>query len=78
MRARCRPPSATRELTGYVVGSFRMHDLMRGILDEGVLQVLDMRVFDSSDARLDSELIDTRNAWRVTPSLNAARPSRAR
>jgi len=64
------PAEREGELNGYIVGSFRMHDLMRGILDEGVLQVLDMRVYDSSDARLDSELIDTRNAWRVTPSLN--------
>jgi len=55
------------ELSGYVMGSFRMHDLMRGILDEGVLQVLDMRVFDAG-AMSDGSLIDTRNAWRVTPS----------
>ncbi len=56
------------ELAGYVLGSFRMYDLMRGVLDEGVLQVLDMRVFDSADAKPDSELIDTRNAWRATPT----------
>jgi diguanylate cyclase (GGDEF)-like protein len=56
------------ELAGYVLGSFRMYDLMRGVLDEGVLQVLDMRVFDSPDAKPDSELIDTRNAWRATPT----------
>ncbi len=62
------PAERDGELSGYVVGSFRMHDLMRGILDEGVLQVLDMRVFDAADTRADSELIDTRNAWRATPS----------
>ena len=63
-------------LSGYVVGSFRMHDLMRGILDEGVLQVLDMRVFDSAVANPENELIDTRNAWRATPSLRTPTFSR--
>jgi diguanylate cyclase (GGDEF)-like protein len=54
-------------LNGYVFSPFRMHDLMRGILDEGVLQVLDMQVFDEPSQR-GSELIDTRTAWRVTPA----------
>jgi diguanylate cyclase (GGDEF)-like protein len=62
------PSERDGALSGYIVGSFRMYDLMRGILDEGVLQVLDMRVYDSPDVKPDSELIDTRNAWRVTPS----------
>jgi diguanylate cyclase (GGDEF)-like protein len=55
-------------LMGYVFSPFRMHDLMRGILDEGVLQVLDMQVFDDTSPAPASELIDTRTAWRVTPS----------
>jgi diguanylate cyclase (GGDEF)-like protein len=55
-------------LAGFVFSPFRMHDLMRGILDDGVLQVLDMRVFDDAQADPEAELIDTRNAWRVTPS----------
>jgi diguanylate cyclase (GGDEF)-like protein len=55
-------------LMGYVFSPFRMHDLMRGILDEGVLQVLDMQVFDELGASPAAELIDTRTAWRVTPS----------
>jgi diguanylate cyclase (GGDEF)-like protein len=55
-------------LSGFVFSPFRMHDLMRGILDDGVLQVLDMRVFDDAVAKPDSELIDTRTAWRVTPT----------
>jgi diguanylate cyclase (GGDEF)-like protein len=55
-------------LAGFVFSPFRMHDLMRGILDDGVLQVLDMRVFDDIEAKPASELIDTRTAWRVTPS----------
>ena len=53
-------------LTGYVFSPFRMHDLMRGILDDGVLQVLDMQVFDEPAPKLGTELIDTRTAWRVT------------
>lgn len=69
-------PERDAELEGYVLGSFRMHDLMRGILDEGVLQVLDMRVFDAADARAESELIDTRSAWRVTPSQDTPTFSR--
>jgi diguanylate cyclase (GGDEF)-like protein len=55
-------------LTGFVFSPFRMHDLMRGILDDGVLQVLDMRVFDDAEANPASELIDTRTAWRATPT----------
>ena len=65
--------TATRDergaaLAGYVFSPFRMHDLMRGILDEGVLQVLDMQVFDETSQRPATELIDTRTAWRVTPT----------
>jgi diguanylate cyclase (GGDEF)-like protein len=55
-------------LAGFVFSPFRMHDLMRGILDEGVLQVLDMQVFDETSPRAATELIDTRTAWRVTPA----------
>ena len=63
-------------LAGYVFSPFRVHDLMRGILDEGVLQVLDMQVFDDQGQAPDSELIDTRTAWRVTPSESAPTFSR--
>ncbi len=64
-------------LAGFVFSPFRMHDLMRGILDDGVLQVLDMRVFDGPSPRPAAELIDTRTAWRVTPSEAAPMFSRA-
>ena len=64
------PPERDAELMGFVLGSFRMHDLMRGILDEGVLQVIDMRIFDAESVT-DTALIDTRTAWRVTPSESA-------
>ena len=74
--ARALPPvERDAELMGYVMGSFRMYDLMRGILDEGVLQVLDMRVYDAG-ATADAALIDTRNAWRATPSQAAPEFSR--
>ncbi len=63
-------------LTGFVFSPFRMHDLMRGILDEGVLQVLDMQVFDEPSPRPATELIDTRTAWRVTPTEAAPAFSR--
>jgi diguanylate cyclase (GGDEF)-like protein len=62
-------------LAGFVFSPFRMHDLMRGILDDGVLQVLDMQVLDEPSQR-GSELIDTRTAWRVTPA--GAAPTFAR
>jgi diguanylate cyclase len=63
-------------LGGYVFSPFRMHDLLRGILDEGVLQVLDMRVFDAPAPATQTELIDTRTAWRATPSAAAPAFSR--
>jgi diguanylate cyclase (GGDEF)-like protein len=54
-----------------------MHDLMRGILDDGVLQMLDMRIFDDASSSPASELIDTRTAWRAAPPASAE-PSFAR
>lgn len=54
-------------VSGYVFSPFRMHDLMRGILDEGVLLVLDMRIYDEPGNNVQAELLDTRTAWRVTP-----------
>ena len=63
-------PRAQRdaELSGYVLGTFRMQELMRGILDEGVLQVLDMKVYDEPGTGEASLLIDTRTAWRASAS----------
>ncbi len=58
-------------LAGFVFSPFRMHDLMRGILDEGVLQMLDMRIFDDASSSPASELIDTRTAWRAAPPESA-------
>jgi diguanylate cyclase len=63
-------------LRGFVYSPFRAHDLMRGILDEGVLQVLDMQVYDEPGVSPASELIDTRTAWRVTSTASAPAFSR--
>ncbi len=62
------PAGRDATLMGFIFSPFRMHDLMRGILDDGVLQVLDMQAFDEGDANPQSELIDTRTAWRATPA----------
>jgi diguanylate cyclase (GGDEF)-like protein len=59
-------------LVGFVFSPFRMHDLMRGILDDGVLKMLDMRIFDDASMLPASELIDTRTAWRAAPPASAA------
>ena len=40
------PAERDAALRGFVFSPFRVHDLMRGILDEGMLQVLDMQVYD--------------------------------
>ena len=66
------PAGRDAALMGYVSSAFRMHDLVRGVLDERALQVLDMLVFDEGEANPQAELIDTRSAWRTTPS--AAQP----
>ncbi|HUP30246.1 MAG TPA: CHASE domain-containing protein [Usitatibacter sp.] len=59
-------------VSGYVFSPFRMQDLLRGMLDEGVLQVLDMRVYDETSRSTQAELIDTRTAWRATLSAKPA------
>jgi diguanylate cyclase (GGDEF)-like protein len=51
-------------VSGYVFSPFRMHDLMQGILDEDVLQVLGMRIYDNPGGSAQVELIDTRSARR--------------
>ena len=51
-------------LAGYTFTPLRMHDLMRGLLDEGVLPVLDMRIYDGAERLSENMLIDTRTAWR--------------
>jgi len=60
------PAERDAALRGFVFSPFRVYDLMRGILDEGVLQVLDMQVYDGPSMNPANELIDTRTAWRMT------------
>jgi diguanylate cyclase (GGDEF)-like protein len=56
-------------VAGYVFSALRMHDLMQGVLDQGTLQVIDMRVYDQAEGRAaQNELIDTRTAWRSAPA----------
>jgi diguanylate cyclase (GGDEF)-like protein len=52
-------------VSGFVYSSFRMVDLMRGIFDEGVLLVLDMRIYDEASRNVQAELLDTRSAGRA-------------
>ena len=52
-------------VAGFVFSPFRMHELMQGILDQGVLQVLDMRIYDEPSGVAPAEMIDTRTAWRT-------------
>ncbi len=55
-------------VSGYVFSPFRMHDLLAGIFEEGVLQVLDMRIYDQPGKGVQAELMDTRSAGRAKPS----------
>ena len=50
---------------GFVFAPLRMHELMQGILDQGLLQVLDMRVYDEPAGLAPAEMLDTRTAWRT-------------
>ena len=61
-------------VSGFVFSPFRMHDLMQGILDEGVLQVLDMRVYDQAARGQQEEMIDTRRAWRAAATTGDEPP----
>jgi len=58
-------------VTGFVFSPFRMYDLMQGILDEGVLQVIDMRIYDQAARGQQAEMIDTRRAWRPAAETDA-------
>jgi diguanylate cyclase (GGDEF)-like protein len=67
--ARDLPRSERRHAAaGFVFAPLRMHDLMSGILDQGLLQVLDMRVYDEPGGLAPAEMLDTRTAWRTASS----------
>lgn len=59
-------------VSGYVFSPFRMRDLMDGLLDEGVLRVIDMRIYGQAQRSTQAELIDTRSTWRGTPAAEPA------
>ena len=72
------PRSTTRAerrnaVAGYVFTPLRMNDMLRGIMDEGVLQRLDLRIFDEPGPEGPREMIDTRVAWRASP-ISAEEP----
>ena len=52
--------------SGWVFAPIRMQEFMTGLLDAGVLRVVDMQVFDEPSLDPASELIDTRFAWHST------------
>ena len=60
-------------LAGFAFLELRMNELMRGILDEGVLSVLDMRIHDEGRDDEQGLLIDTRAAWRGAGAASAPR-----
>jgi len=54
------PAARDLALDGYVFSPFRAHDMMRGVLDAGMLRVLDMQVFDDGEPSQATMLLDTR------------------
>src|SRR5438105_7338626 len=63
-------------LSGFVAAVFRTHDLMRGILDENAMQVLDMSIYDGVPDGAGTELMDTRAA--TPPTHAGTRPALSR
>jgi diguanylate cyclase (GGDEF)-like protein len=70
-----RLPAAERRnaVSGYVSGAMGMRQLMRGLLDEGVLRVVDMRIQDAAETGEDAVLLDTRGD-RPVPGAMAPAP----
>jgi diguanylate cyclase (GGDEF)-like protein len=60
-------PRAERRnaVAGFVFTSLRMSDVMRGIMEEGVLQRLDVRILDEPGPDGPQPLIDTRSGTRA-------------
>ena len=58
---------------GFVFAPLRMHELMQGVVDQGLLQVLDLRVYDEPGGLAPVEMLDTRSNWR--PGTGDALPS---
>jgi diguanylate cyclase (GGDEF)-like protein len=53
-------PERRDAVVGYISSKLRMHDLMQGMFDEGVLRVVDMRIEDAAQGGDDAVLLDTR------------------
>jgi len=64
------PAARDLALEGFVFSPFRSHDVMSGVLDSGMLQVLDMQVFDEGELSATTLFLDTR-ALRGAPSDSA-------
>jgi len=79
------PAARDLALDGYVFSPFRAHDMMRGVLDAGMLRVLDMQVFDDGEPSSATMLLDTRvlrgasveNAPMFNRSVRFQMPGRA-
>ncbi len=55
------PPRERRHgISGYVFAPFRMADVLQGVLHDGALQAIDMRIFDEVDPGPGMEMLDTR------------------
>ena len=65
------PAARDAALLGYVFSPFRAHDMLRGILDDGMLRVLDMQVFDEGELSPTTMLLDTTTALRSASGESA-------
>jgi diguanylate cyclase (GGDEF)-like protein len=54
------PAARDLALEGFVFSPFRAQDMMGGVLDRGMLQVLDMQVFDEGELSATTLILDTR------------------
>ena len=70
------PAARDLALEGFVFSPFRAHDVMSGVLDSGMLQVLDMQVFDEGELSATTLFLDTR-ALRGAPADSAPLFSRS-
>jgi diguanylate cyclase (GGDEF)-like protein len=60
-------PVATKEqrdaaLQGFVFGTFRMNELAAGVLDRGLADALDMRIYDGAQVARETLLVDVRGS----------------
>ncbi|HET7730954.1 MAG TPA: sensor domain-containing diguanylate cyclase [Usitatibacter sp.] len=71
------PVERAGESRGLVFGALRVPEVLRGVLDQNVLRILDMRVYDQAESRpARSPLLDTASASRAGTSEGEPRFSR--